>query len=256
MSTTQRASLSPFVCLLAAFLVGCPAGDGTGLDENGRPIDDSDVLPLTATFTSIQRNVFDVSCAVSGCHSGAAAPEGLDLDASASFDNLVGRASQEAAGLNRIEPNDPDNSYLIRKLEGTAAVGGRMPLNQPPLPRATIDVIRAWISNGAIGPRLSSLQANVFTPICTQCHFGTNPAGMLNLEVGQSRAGLVGVQRPFDPEIRVVAGAADNSFLVDKLEGNNLGGSRGSRMPLGGPFLLPDTIAAVRQWIDDGALDN
>lgn len=62
---------------------------------------------------------------------------------------LVNAPSVEVPSLMRVQPGNPDASYLIQKLEGTAAVGGRMPLNAPPLPQATIDVIRQWITDGA-----------------------------------------------------------------------------------------------------------
>jgi hypothetical protein len=56
----------------------------------------------------------------------------------------------------RVAPGDPDNSYLIQKLEGTASVGVQMPEGGPPLPQDRIDVIRQWISDGAIDDRESS----------------------------------------------------------------------------------------------------
>lgn len=234
----------------------CDAGSGEGLDINGQPLDGNNgTVPLDASLSSIQANVFDVSCAVSGCHAGAAAPQGLRLEADYSFDHLVNQASGEVPSLFRVEPFTPDDSYLIHKLEGTASVGVQMPRNQPPLPSETIDVIRTWIADGALGPTLDSIQAVIFTPVCTQCHFGSSPAGNLNLEEGNSYDNLVGVQREFDPEIRVVAGDADSSFLIDKLEGNNLGGSRGDRMPLNGPpYLTQIQIDAIRQWINAGAM--
>jgi hypothetical protein len=49
-----------------------------------------------------------------------------------------------------LTPGDPDNSYLVQKLEGTAAVGGRMPQGGPFLDQATIDLVRQWISDGAM----------------------------------------------------------------------------------------------------------
>ena len=51
--------------------------------------------------------------------------------------------------LNRVEPGDPDNSYLVQKLEGTAAAGAQMPFGGPPLDEALIGDIRQWISDGA-----------------------------------------------------------------------------------------------------------
>jgi hypothetical protein len=37
----------------------------------------------------------------------------------------------------------------VQKIEGRAAVGARMPLGGPPLPQASIDLIRQWIAAGA-----------------------------------------------------------------------------------------------------------
>ncbi len=51
--------------------------------------------------------------------------------------------------LDRVEPGDPDNSYLIHKLEGTQAVGDRMPQGGPFLDEETIGDIRQWIADGA-----------------------------------------------------------------------------------------------------------
>jgi hypothetical protein len=130
---------------ISATLLGC-SGSGDGLDENGRPLD-SGPLPLVPTFASIQQNVFTPAC--TRCHAGAAAPTGLRLDEASSYAMLVNVASVEVPGLRRVRPGDPDLSYLIQKLEGRAAVGARMPLNSPPLPQATIDVIKQWIRDGA-----------------------------------------------------------------------------------------------------------
>ena len=66
-----------------------------------------------------------------------------------SYANLVNVASHEVPSLKRVEPGDPDNSYLVQKIEGTAAVGGRMPLGRAPLTAAQIALIRQWISEGA-----------------------------------------------------------------------------------------------------------
>jgi hypothetical protein len=74
----------------------------------------------------------------------------MDLtNADASMVALVGVASVEQSSLQRVEAGDPDNSYLVQKLEGTAAAGARMPLGGAPLDQATIDAIRQWIADGA-----------------------------------------------------------------------------------------------------------
>ncbi len=140
-----------FAAVIACLLASCAPGSGEGLDGNGRPVGEGGGGgPLVAEFGSIQANVLTPTCALSGCHSGAAAPQGLRLDANASYALLVGVPSNQVPALLRVAPGDPDSSYLIQKIEGTAAVGGRMPLNGPPyLDQATIDIIRQWVTDGA-----------------------------------------------------------------------------------------------------------
>jgi hypothetical protein len=139
------------ICLAVATCAGC-GGSGVGLDNNGRPIGPggSDLGPLTADFKSIQDHVFTPICTV--CHAGAGAPQGLRLDAVNSYGLLVGIPSTEAPSVLRVVPGDPDNSYVIQKLEGHASVGARMPYGGPYLDTTTIAVIRQWISDGARPP--------------------------------------------------------------------------------------------------------
>jgi hypothetical protein len=140
------------LCVLAVAVAAC-AGNGEGLDANGRPLvpGGSPTLPLSADFESIQENIFTPICSV--CHAGGGAPEGLRLDAADSFNLLVGVPSTEVPALLRVKPGDPDNSYIIQKLEGHAAVGAQMPFGcpntQPCLTTSTIAFIRQWITNGA-----------------------------------------------------------------------------------------------------------
>ena len=101
-----------------------------------------------ATFSAIQSNVFTPIC--SGCHGGAAPRAGLSLEAGVAYNNIVNANSTQSALL-RIEPNNPDDSYLIRKIQGEPDIAGeRMPLGGPFLPQSTIDDIRQWVSEGAL----------------------------------------------------------------------------------------------------------
>lgn len=132
-----------------AALAAC-SGNGVGLDTSGQPLNgegSAGTVPLSADFDSIQANVFTPICSV--CHSGAAAPEGLMLDAQHSYSLLVNVPSTEVPSILRVDPGNPNNSYIIQKLEGHAAVGGQMPLGQPALPSTTIDFIAQWITDGA-----------------------------------------------------------------------------------------------------------
>jgi len=144
----MRALRPALATLVVAGLVGCGPGSGQGLNISGRPLAEGSNLALAPTLASIQANVFDPSCVV--CHSGAAAPQGLRLDAASSFVNLVGVASTQDGAFLRVAPGSPDQSYLIRKLEGTASEGEQMPLGAPPIPQSTIDFVRQWISDGAL----------------------------------------------------------------------------------------------------------
>ncbi len=129
--------------------MGC-AGNGDGLDANGMPIaaGGTGAGPITADLQSIEENVFTPIC--SKCHIGASAPEGLQLDAAHAYDALVGVPSVEEPSHLRVDPGNPDESYMVLKIEGAPGIeGGQMPLGETPLPQATIDAIRQWIANGA-----------------------------------------------------------------------------------------------------------
>jgi len=58
-------------------------------------------------------------------------------------------ASNEVPNLMRVNPGNADQSYIVQKIQGNAAVGGRMPLGQAALPQDRIDLIRSWIASGA-----------------------------------------------------------------------------------------------------------
>jgi hypothetical protein len=125
--------------------VGCGSGGGSGDDETDAP------AGIQPTLQSIQSNVFTPICAAPGCHVGAGAQQGLMLDSvNNSFLDLVGVNSSELPSVLRVDPGNPDNSYLVQKIEGAPnIVGAQMPLNQPPLSTEQIDAIRQWILNGA-----------------------------------------------------------------------------------------------------------
>jgi hypothetical protein len=91
-----------------------------------------------------------VRCAV--CHLTGDEAFGMALYPGAAYKSLVTVPSGESP-LVRVKPGKPDESYLIHKLEGTQGeVGGKglqMPIDSGPLSRQEIDMIRAWIAEGA-----------------------------------------------------------------------------------------------------------
>jgi len=110
-------------------------------------------------FSSIQQNIFTASdsagrVACNSCHTtagGRVPPAGMDLGSPNAHAQLVNVASNAKPGAVRVIPGDPENSYLIHKLEGRSGIVGlRMPRNGPPfLTEGQILVIRRWIELGA-----------------------------------------------------------------------------------------------------------
>jgi hypothetical protein len=137
------------VMFLLGGAAGC-AGSGDGLNSNGEPLSagGSTSTTVTADFQSIQDNVFTPIC--SKCHIGASAPEGLQLDAAHSYNSLVGVPSTEQPNVLRVDPSNPANSYMIRKIMGTPGISGlQMPYMETPLPAATQAAMAQWVTNGA-----------------------------------------------------------------------------------------------------------
>jgi hypothetical protein len=136
--------------LLATALAGC-AGDG------GVPVSDGgDGGSGSATFTTIEQEIFANDCTSAACHSSATRAGGMSLVAGAAYDSLVNVAPDNpvarAAGLLRVTPDDPARSFLLDKLTGTlgAGEGSAMPLGGIPLRSDQIEMIRSWIANGAM----------------------------------------------------------------------------------------------------------
>jgi len=129
-----------------------PSGDGTEGGDFEAVFTVVSPVIMGPTLDDIQAVVFGPTCSTAGCHTGGgvALPSVMNLtSAQASFDSLVNIASLEVAI--RVLPADPDNSYLIHKIEGTATVGDRMPAGSPdPLDPAIIASIRQWIADGAL----------------------------------------------------------------------------------------------------------
>jgi hypothetical protein len=110
---------------------------------------------LAPTFSSIQQEILS-STDSSGrpacvtCHNGNPFVPGNFTGANA-YANLVNARSFQKPSLLRVAPGDPDNSYMIHKLEGGPnIVGVRMPRGGGPfLTDGQMMVIRRWIAQGA-----------------------------------------------------------------------------------------------------------
>jgi hypothetical protein len=104
-----------------------------------------------ATLSKIQSTIFSPRCAITGCHvDGGIAPMRLDTK-SQSYASLVGIASVQKPSLQRVQTDEPDDSYLIHKIEGQPDIlNQRMPPGGNTLSTEEIVLIRTWILEGAM----------------------------------------------------------------------------------------------------------
>jgi hypothetical protein len=90
------------------------------------------------------------------------------------------------------------------------------------------------------------------------CHAGPSPAEQMSLEharlfdPAQGAVGVASLEVP--ARKRIDPGSAATSYLVDKIEGRPAQGTQS--MPLIPPPLSSAEIQIIRDWIDQGALDN
>ena len=77
-----------------------------------------------------------------GCHGGDDPSADFDMD---TFQQLLAGGDQGQS----VEIGNPDDSYIIAKLKGTAAEGQRMPRGQAPLSDEVIAKFELWIKEGA-----------------------------------------------------------------------------------------------------------
>lgn len=146
----NRLSIKEFVVkllklslLIITFLLASCADQ---IVESTDSIDEgNEEIMVVAKFSDIQENIFNQSCAFSGCHVGGSVSPDLSGN---SFSKIVNQRS--SAGIDYIEPNDPGNSYLLQKIIGSNSINGsRMPLSSAPLSQSQIDVVTEWINSGA-----------------------------------------------------------------------------------------------------------
>jgi hypothetical protein len=143
----RRYALLAFLWLgsLAAVVLaasGCP-GDGSALGGGG-------IGGIEPTLSSIQEHVFGAVCV--NCHVAGGPGSFMLLDTEAnSYKSLVDVPSLELPELDRVEPGDPEASYVVHKIEGRPTIIGD-PMPPPPESRLAPDeiaAIREWIENGA-----------------------------------------------------------------------------------------------------------
>lgn len=127
MACEHRRQLRRWIIALGALLLPSFAGGQTGAPDQ--------VL-----------DIFDESCAFSGCHAGTGAAGNLDLTEEAVPAALINVPSSGRPQRLLIKPGDAQNSYLVQKITGAAGIDGdRMPKDGSPLSAAQLKVITDWI---------------------------------------------------------------------------------------------------------------
>lgn len=129
---------------IAGLFLGCGGGDG---DSSGGMMNTTVVQP---TITDIQNKIFTPRCALSGCHVGPTPQAGLDLSLGNAQANLINVPATSDSSFLRVEPNDPQNSYLYMKLvNDPRIVGEQMPKGGPFLGTTELGAIFDWIGGGS-----------------------------------------------------------------------------------------------------------
>ncbi|MFI5165206.1 MAG: hypothetical protein ACHQQS_01155 [Thermoanaerobaculales bacterium] len=133
------------LCLIVA------AGLASGCGEKKLPFQPNVGPPPdpNATFTRVQNEVFTANCAIAGCHATLGAREGMSLASGAAYGSIVRVPAVERPDLSRIEPSNPDKSYLVKKLRGDPDITGlRMP-DGGSLTAAQVQLVIDWVRRGA-----------------------------------------------------------------------------------------------------------
>lgn len=162
----------PSAAILTACLLACGSSDSGG----GSPSDPKACVAHTnptieqlktpvALFENDVMPVFNQACGFSSCHgSKGAGNHGIYLGAKSAADfDLVKQSlaskSKVLPTMAYVTPGDPDNSFLLHKLDDDLCVfeascangscGEAMPQGNPALPEDKRDAIRRWIAQGA-----------------------------------------------------------------------------------------------------------
>ena len=193
---------------------------------------------ITATKIYFQQQVLPIlvsNCAMSGCHDDATHKEGVVLT-----------SYQKVMATTEVRPGNPGNSKLYKVIVDPDP-GDRMPEPpQNPLTQQQIQVIYAWIQQGAQNLVCENMcDSSLFTfsgaiqPLiqskCQGCHSGVNAQGGIDISTYQLL------------KAKVIDGKLWGS--INQLPGY-------SPMPKNGAKLSDCEIKQFQKWIAAGSLNN
>jgi len=201
--------------------------------------------------------IFQSRCVM--CHSGQAAPAGLNMD---SLDAILKGSSRGPV----VRAGSPETSELVHRIKGSSLP--RMPMTGPPfLSASEISTIEGWIAGGlqpgdtnaaapattrtpqlpAAGEKVTYLHvAPIFATRCAKCHARNGLQGPApeDYRLTSYESTLASTDRA-----RVVPGNPGASELLRRVRGQSR-----PRMPLDGPpYLSAAEIKLIEDWISQGA---
>ncbi len=158
----MRALLGGAALVVVALAVGCAGGGSGGSGGGGGGGGGCKCQPPGCPTLSLAQNIqpiFDRSCAQStACHAGGAPPQDMNLSRGLAHSQTVRVHSTELPQRIRVIPGNPDNSFLVQKIEYPPGTPGTpMPQGCPgnPVQGAVclspddIAAIRQWITECA-----------------------------------------------------------------------------------------------------------
>ncbi len=139
----MRTPLIVLVAWVSFILISC----------NSKKASDESAKPPEAKLSSLQHDIFDVSCNAPSCH-GSGVKGGLSLIDTNSYKQLVDKQGttdrKNTPPLFRVKQGSPDSSFLYIKITSPDTTQGEiMPKGSDKLTKDKIEAIRQWIINGA-----------------------------------------------------------------------------------------------------------
>lgn len=191
--------------------------------------------PDTVYFENSILPIFQSNCAKSGCHDEISAQEGIRLN---SYANIM--ASGE------IHAGKPTRGDIIKKITETNSGDIMPPPPDAPLNSTQIDLIKKWISQGALN--------NKCTPECDTNDFKYSTAVKSIIET--SCIGCHGASSPSGGVILSNFDSVKSLALSGRLPGAIKQLPNFSPMPQGGTKLTDCKIRSVEKWIEAGCPAN
>ncbi len=160
MGVSRRSAFLVYSLALLVSSCGSDSPGGGGSSPTCQPF--VTTIDLESPVVSLRTDVMPIfrqSCTFASCHGGGTRDLVITAgDAAATYGALVDVAAPELPRMKLVEPGDPTNSYLMKKMDGdvclleaecVAPCVDTMPQGSSLLEVRQRDIIRRWIAQGA-----------------------------------------------------------------------------------------------------------